>query len=73
MAKLNYAFLIFVLAIFCLQLFCAHAQRRLAPGPFSEEEEEIQRCLDLTTTAGKQKTRADQRIGTREEALLVTQ
>jgi hypothetical protein len=52
MAKAGYAFLIFF-AIFGLNLFCAHAQRRLVPGPYSEEDEKIQRCLDLTNSAGR--------------------
>jgi len=58
MAKLNDAFLAFILAFFCLRLLCAHAQSGLAPRPYSEEEEEIKRCLNLTIAAGKQKTRA---------------
>ncbi|KAL4529629.1 hypothetical protein Ndes2437B_g08799 [Nannochloris sp. 'desiccata'] len=52
MAKLGYALLFFFLAVFSLNVFCAQAQRRLAPGPYSEEDEEIQRCIDLTTSAG---------------------
>jgi hypothetical protein len=57
MAKPGHAILglrVFFLAVFCLNLLCAQAQRQLAPGPYSEEEQEIQRCLDLTTSAGKQ-------------------
>jgi hypothetical protein len=43
----------FLFAIFCLDLFSASAQRRLAPGPYSEEDIVIQRCIDLTTSAGE--------------------